>query len=327
MPALLTLTTALESAILRVLKYVFSALALLIVGVVGFVYLEPAKATHFAVNAERQLSGLVRREIELPGGLRYVYLEGGTGEALMLLHGFGADKDNFTRSARYLTPHYRVIVPDHIGFGESSHPPQADYAATAQAERLRTLAQALGVKTVHLGGSSMGGQIAMAYAARYPAEVASLWLLDPAGVWSAPKSELAKIVVGEGRNPLIARNEQEFAQTFAFVMSDPPFIPRPMLDVMAQERIRNVALAERIFKQIAADSVEPLVTGLATPALIVWGDRDRAISVATAEVLHGLMPRSQVIIMPGIGHLPMVERPQQSAQDYLRFRASLQGKP
>ena len=233
---------------MRTLKYVFSTLALLVFGVVGFVYLQPEEATRFAVSAERRLSGLVRKEIELPGGLRYVYLEGGSGEALMLLHGFGADKDNFTRSARYLTPHYRVIVPDHIGFGESSHPPQADYASIAQAERLRTLAQALGIKTVHLGGSSMGGQIAMAYAARYPAQVASLWLLDPAGVWSAPKSELAKIVVNEGRNPLIARNEQEFAQTYAFVMSDPPFIPRPMLDVMAQERIRNVALAERIFK-------------------------------------------------------------------------------
>lgn len=312
---------------MRALKYLISATALLIFGVVGFVYLEPERATRLAVDAERQLSGLVRKEIDLPGGLHYVYLEGGSGDALMLLHGFGADKDNFTRSARLLTPHYRVIVPDHIGFGESSHPPQADYGAMAQAERLRTLAQALGIKSVHLGGSSMGGQIALTYAARYPAEVASLWLLDPAGVWSAPKSELAKIVLSEGRNPLIARNEEEFAQTFAFVMSDPPFVPRPMLDVMAQARIRNVGLAERIFKQIATESVEPLVTGLATPALIVWGDQDRAINVASAEVLRGLMPRSQVIIMPGIGHLPMVERPQQSAQDYLRFRAALKGQP
>jgi pimeloyl-ACP methyl ester carboxylesterase len=308
---------------LRKLKFVFSALALLIIGVVGLVYLEPQKTTQFAINTERQWSGLVRKEIDLPGGLHYVYLEGGTGETLMLLHGFGADKDNFTRAARFLTPHYRVIVPDHVGFGESSHPPQADYTAAAQAERLRTLAQALGIKTVHLGGSSMGGQIAMTYAARYPAEVASLWLLDPAGVWSVPGGELAKIILGGGRNPLIARNEDEFAKTYAFVMSDPPFVPRPMLDVMAQERIRNSALAEHIFQQISTDSVEPLVAGMTTPTLIVWGDQDRAINVASAAVLHGLMPRSQVIVMPGVGHLPMLERPQQSAEDYLRFRASL----
>jgi pimeloyl-ACP methyl ester carboxylesterase len=61
---------------------------------------------------------------------------------------------------------------------------------------------------------------------------------------------------------------------------------------------------------------------LPTPALIVWGEEDRAIKVVTAGILHDLLPRSQVIIMPGVGHLPMVERPRQSAEDYLRFRAS-----
>ena len=225
--------------------------------------------------------------------------------------------------ARFLTPHYRVIVPDHIGFGESAHPQDADYSSAAQVGRLRALAQTLGIQSLHLGGSSMGGQIALTYAALYPAEVKSLWLLDPAGVWTAPESELRKMVRETGRNPLMARSEDEFARIFAFAMSDPPFIPRPMLDVMAQERIRNFALEERIFQQLAADSVEDRVTGMLTPTLIVWGDRDRAINVESASVLHKLLPRSQVISMPGIGHLPMIERPQQSAEDYLRFRAVL----
>lgn len=280
----------------------------------------------FAIGMDRQAAGLERKEIVFDDGLRYVYLEGGKGEPLMLLHGFGGNKDNFTRSARYLTPHYRVIVPDHIGFGESAHPADADYTPAAQAERLRTLAQRLGIKTIHLGGNSMGGQIAMAYAARYPQEVGSLWLLNPAGIWSAPRSELADIVRGNGRNFLIARSEDEFAETFSFVMSDPPFVPRPILDVFAQERIRNADLEERIFVKVATDSVEERVKGLATPALIVWGDGDRVIHVGTADVLRGLMPRSQVIVMQGVGHLPMIERPRQSADDYLRFRAALSGQ-
>jgi len=275
-----------------------------------------------AIGIDRQRADLERKEIALPDGLKYVYLEGGKGEPLMLLHGFGGNKDNFTRSARYLTPHYRVIIPDHIGFGESSRPAEADYTPAAQAERLRRLAQALGIRTVHLGGNSMGGQIAMAYAALYPKEVGSLWLLNPAGIWNAPRSELAQIVLGTGRNPLIARSEDDFAETFAFVMSDPPFVPRPILNVFAQERIRNADLEERIFVKIATDSVEQRVAGLDTPTLIVWGEHDRVIHVGTAEVLHKLMPRSQVTVMPGIGHLPMIERPRDSAEDYLRFRAS-----
>jgi pimeloyl-ACP methyl ester carboxylesterase len=225
--------------------------------------------------------------------------------------------------ARFSTPHYRLIVPDHIGFGESGHPPEADYRTAAQAQRLHALAQALGIKNPHLGGSSMGGHIAMMYAALYPDEVKSLWLLDPGGIWSAPRSELRKLIAETDDNPLLARDEEAFARTFDFVMSDPPFIPRPILNVMAQERIRNYDLEKRIFKTLSADSAEPHVTGLKTPALIVWGDQDRAIHVATAEMLHGMLPNSRVIIMPGIGHLPMLERPRGSAEDYLKFRARL----
>ena len=121
----------------------------------------------------------------------------------------------------------------------------------------------------------------------------------------------------------MATNADEFAQTFAFVMSDPPFIPRPMLNVMAQERIRNFTLEQRIFKEISADSVEQAIAGLQTPSLIVFGAQDRVIPVPSAEILHKLLPNSQVAILPGIGHLPMLEQPKRCAEDYLRFRAAL----
>jgi pimeloyl-ACP methyl ester carboxylesterase len=309
----------------RVLLVLVAALLLAGGAPVAFVYLAPETATRWAVDAERQRAGLVRRQIELPGGLQYVYLEGGQGEPLMLLHGFGANKDNFVRAARWLTPHYRVVVPDHVGFGESARPPDADYGPVAQAERLHALAQALGIGRLHLGGNSMGGQIALTYAARYPGEVGSLWLLDAAGVWSAPESELRRIIRTTGHNPLQARNEAEFRRLIDFVMSDPPFLPAPMAGVMAQERIRNFALEERIFRQIAGDSVEARIAGLATPALIVWGEQDRAIHVGTAQVLHKLLPNSRVVVMAGVGHLPMLESPRESAQEYLKFRAGLAG--
>jgi pimeloyl-ACP methyl ester carboxylesterase len=308
---------------MRIVKCSAIALCIMIIAAVGFLYLAPAKALGLAYGAERWRAGLVKKEITLPGGLRYVYLEGGKGEPLMLLHGFGADKENFTRVARYLTPHYHVIIPDHIGFGESAHPADADYASTVQVERLRALARALGIKELHLGGSSMGGQFSLFYAAMYPGEVKSLWLLDPGGVWSAKESDVRKIVRETGRNPLMAKTEDEFAQLFKFAMSDPPFIPRPLLNVMAQDRIKNFSLEERIFKQASIDSVEDRIRGSKVPALIVWGDKDRAINVAAAEILHKLMPKSKVIIMKGIGHLPMVERPRESAEDYLKFRSSL----
>ena len=302
---------------------VLGALALVVIGVALYFYFSPEQLVRRALDYERGLAGLDRKEAQLPGGLRYVYLEGGTGEPLLLLHGFGANKDNFVRTAKYLTPRYRVIIPDHIGFGESAKPPNADYSPRAQAERLHTLVRTLGILRLHLGGNSMGGHIALTYAAQYPKEVASLWLLAPAGVWSAPPSEMRKRIAQGGENPMIVWNEEEFARLVAGITAVPLPIPRRFLDVLAQERIRNHELEQRIFKQLAQDSVEQRVRGLATPALIVWGAQDRVLHPASAGILQMLLTRSEVVLMPEVGHLPMLEQPERSALEYLRFRSTL----
>jgi pimeloyl-ACP methyl ester carboxylesterase len=276
-----------------------------------------------AYSLERARAGLARKEIALADGTRIAYLDGGEGAPLVLVHGFGADKDNFTRVARFLTPHYRVIAPDLVGFGESAHRADVDYRYAAQAERLRAFVQALGLSRIDLGGNSMGGGIAMSYAAQHPREVASLWLIDCAGIAEAPPSELAKIVTTTGENPLMITKESDFPAFLKFVMSDPPYIPGSVMDVMARERIANQAIERQVFRQIATDSVSASVKGLATPALIVWGDEDRALSVGTVPVLKTLLPNAQAVVMPHVGHAPMIERPRQSAEDYLRFRAGL----
>ena len=276
-----------------------------------------------AYAMERSRAGLQRKEIALPDGSRIVYLEGGSGAPLVLVHGFGADKDNFTRVARYLTPHYRVIVPDLVGFGESSHRTDVDYRYAAQAERVRAFVQALGLARIDLGGNSMGGGIAMSYAAQHPQEVASLWLIDCAGIAAAPPGELAKIIASTGTNPLMITKESDFPKFLDFVMSDPPYIPGSVMDVLARERIANQALEAQVFRQIATDSVDDAVKGLATPALITWGAEDRALSVGTVPVLKTLLPNAQAVVMPHVGHAPMIERPQQSAEDYVHFREQL----
>ena len=276
-----------------------------------------------AYAMERSRAGLERKEIALPDGSRIVYHEGGTGAPLVLVHGFGADKDNFTRVARYLTPHYRVIVPDLVGFGESSHRADVDYHYAAQAERVRAFVQALGLARIDLGGNSMGGGIAMSYAAQHPQEVASLWLIDCAGIAAAPPSELAKIIASTGTNPLMITKESDFPKFLDFVMSDPPYIPGSVMDVLARERIANQTLEAQVFRQIATDSVDDAVKGLATPTLITWGAEDRALSVGTVPVLKTLLPNAQAVVMPHVGHAPMIERPQQSAEDYVHFRERL----
>ncbi|MFY9327140.1 MAG: alpha/beta hydrolase [Georgfuchsia sp.] len=308
------------------LKFIISLLLFVIVvatGLVGFVYLSPGAFIKAALYAGRHYAGLERKEITLADGLRYVYLEGGQGEPLLLLHGFGADKNNFIPIAPYLRQHYHLIIPDHIGFGESSKPPQADYSPDAQAERLHAFVQALGLRgPLHVGGNSMGGMIALHYGKRYPADTASLWLLDPAGMFSAPQTELFKHALQSSHNPLQIRNTDDMAYLLSRVVAKPPFIPWPILDVLARKQIANRAVQDRALAALINSDTEKRIAGLNIPSLIVWGDQDQLVHPAGAEILHKLLPNSTVVIMPGIGHVPMMEAPARTAADYLRFRDS-----
>lgn len=277
--------------------------------------------THAALSVERWRSALERKEITLPDGARIVYLEGGSGDPLVLVHGFGTDKDNFTRVARWLTPHYRVIIPDLVGFGESSRLPDVDYRFAAQAARVHGFVKALDLKQVSLGGNSMGGGIVLSYAAQHPQDVQSMWLLNPAGIAGAPPSDLARIIMAGKPNPLIIANERDFSAMMTFAMSDPPFLPGPVMDVLARQRMDNQALERRVFRQVAMDSVNAGIRGLKTPTLIVWGAEDRVLSVGAVPLLKSLLPHAEALVMPHIGHAPMIEKPEVAAADYLRFRA------
>ncbi len=303
----------------------------LLAGLTAFDYFAPETAARWGVNLERSRSGLVAKQITV-GGLEIAYLEGGTadkaGEALILVHGFGADKDNFTRVSAKLTPHYRVIIPDLPGFGESSKPDAADYRISAQADRVHALALALGVQRAHLGGSSMGGAIITAYALKYPEATASLWLLGPAGLSKAFDSELGQQIAETGKNPLLAPTPEEFPAIMQFVMSKPPFLPYSVKHVLGKRAAANYPLHARIFEQIndpnqPHPTFDDLIQDIKIPALVVWGKEDRALNYQAGATYKAKMPQAEVIIMDGIGHLPMVEAPAQSARDYLAFRARL----
>jgi pimeloyl-ACP methyl ester carboxylesterase len=289
----------------------------------GIRYVFPQLALSIALDVEHWRAGLIKREITLPDGLTISYLDGGRGDVVVLLHGFGADKDNFLRIAPFLEPYYRVIAPDLVGFGDSSHPADADYSPAAQAERMRAFCKALGLASVHLGGSSMGGQIALTWAAAHPHEVRSLWLLDPGGLWSAPESEVARTTRQGAKSPLLVDSVDDFATLLSLTMDRPPPIPRFLQDVMARRRIANRPLEERIQRQARADSIESRIAGLSTATLVVFGADDRVISPETAQLLKKLLPHAHVVIMPGVGHLPALEAPAHAASDYIRFRDSM----
>jgi abhydrolase domain-containing protein 6 len=271
------------------------------------------------IGLERFSSGLKRRTIQV-GDHRFVYSDGGHGEPVVLLHGFGASADSWNRFAGKLTKRYRVIAPDLPGWGESTRVETASYGYPAQIERLHQFLSLLGLRRMHLVGHSMGGFIASAYAARYPDEVITLGLIAPHGMVEPEQSDLARSVA-QGDNWLVASSIQEFDRLLNNIFVKRPYVPKAVLRHLTNQTIRNSAKSAQIFEEMQSNN-PPLAERLPqieTAALIVWGDQDRVLHVSCADLFRQGIRNSEVMVIRGSGHMPLVENARACAAAWLAF--------
>ncbi|MEX2480282.1 MAG: alpha/beta hydrolase [Gammaproteobacteria bacterium] len=294
---------------------------LLSTGVAGaaLYYLAPGAMLAAVMRLARRRGRLGLREVEVDGH-RVPCLDGGQGEPLLLLHGFAANKDHWTMIAPYLTRHFHVYAPDLPGFGDASRLDDAGYGLDTQLERIASLADALGLDSFHVGGNSMGGYLAAMFAARYPDRVRSLWLLAPAGVMASEPSEVLKLIEA-GDNPLITNTLADFERLAALCFSRQPPMPAQFKRALLARARAEAPFNAKIFDELFAEPValESRVEGLATRTLLVWGDEDRIVHPSGIDVLAGLLPNGQARLMKRMGHVPMLERPAETAADLLRF--------
>lgn len=284
-------------------------------------------AAGMAIVAERAISGLERKVLQIDGFM-VPYLQGGEGDPLVLIHGFGGSKDNFNRVANYLTNHYTVYSIDVPGFGASTRDQKADYVINTQIDRVHGIIEKLGLQKPHIGGNSMGGWISGAYAAKYPDNVASVWFLAPAGLVESRKSEVIQKFEQTGEIVLTASNREEFEKIVDVVMYErPAFAPGFVVDAMAARAAADQPLHKRIykdFKTVPSDLATALnASTYKGPGLIVWGKEDRVLHVDGAAELKTAMPGFDVIMMDKVGHVPMMEQPEQVAADYVKWRESI----
>lgn len=311
--------------IMLILACTLSVLAFL--GLAGWFFL-PATVWRDLANAiERQRAGLVAGTVLINGRPPVAILDGGpAGDAapILLVHGSSGEKDNWTRVARLLTPHRRVIAIDLPGFGASPRWTDQGDGLQDQFNALATIIEALGLQQIHIGGNSMGGRLAALYAATQPQRVRSLWLLGPGGVLSAQPSDLMRHLQTGADNPLFIRSTAAYDAYLHWLMPSPPRIPAPVKRAMAAQAVQKADFHRGVFDAIAAEtlSLEQAVAGMNVPTRIVWGERDRIWHVSGAALLLDHLPQASLLLLPG-GHLPMIEAPDIVAADYLAFLSSL----
>lgn len=238
-----------------------------------------------------------------------------------MLHGFGGSKDNWPRFAKYFTPNYRVIIPDLPGFGDSSKPQDAKYNIMSQVERLNLFAKELKLTKFHIVGNSMGGSIAGNYAVTYPEMVKTLALFDSAGVVSPIKSERA-LLLEKGINPLVVKEVNEYDKLLEINFYKPFPIPSLIKKYLAKQAMQAAPLNEKIFNDISNTDLTVLegkLNKIKAPTLIVWGASDKVIHVSSVPIFEKNIKNAKSAIIKECGHLPMMEKPQETASIYQEF--------
>jgi abhydrolase domain-containing protein 6 len=306
-------------------KTIFLTLAVVVVIIAAILYFAaPAYLYNKAIDGLRKNAGLTIKSVNIPD-FKIVYAEGGAGDTIIMLHGFGGNKDNWPRFAKYFTPNYRVIIPDLPGFGDSSKSQDAKYNIMSQVERLNLFVKKLKLTKFHIVGNSMGGSIAGNYAATYPDMVKTLALFDSAGVVTPVKSERA-LLLEKGINPLVAMDEKGYDRLLEIVFNRPPPLPPVIKKYLAKQAIKAGPLNEKIYNEMTntdITSLEGKLNKITAPTLIVWGDKDKVIDVSSVPIFKKKIKSSKSAIIKECGHLPMMEKPQETASVYQAF---LKGK-
>jgi pimeloyl-ACP methyl ester carboxylesterase len=159
---------------------------------------------------------------------------------------------------------------------------------------------AMGLKQVDLGGWSMGGGIAQHVAFRHPERVRRLMLFASIGIKQAPTFDLRLFT---------PTTPDELSQLDALLMPNPPKVP----GFVAQDLLRiSKARAWVIHRALDSmrtgqDATDDMLPQLKMPVLIVWGDVDRILPLEQGEMMHKLVPQSELVVIPGCGHLAPVQ--------------------
>lgn len=301
------------------MKKVFIGILVVIAALVAGYYAFPEKVADLMINAARSQAGLTKKMIKVDDH-NIVYLEGGKGPTIVLLHGYTANKDNWLKMAPYLTKDYHVVIPDIPGYGESSMIEQASYNLSNQISRLQKFARALELKKFHIAGNSMGGFFAGMYAVRYPDEIISVGFFNAGGVRSLENSMVRKMME-KGENPLVLKDANDMPRLMSLAFVNPPSLPYPLQKVMTKTALANRRFYEKELKEIGPEflSLEKELPNIKAPALILWGDQDKILDVSSVPVFEKGLKNSKTVIIKDCGHVPMIEKPQETANAYLAF--------
>lgn len=301
------------------MKYILNILimSLLII----FTGCSKEKLLSMALEHQRKSSDLETKSLHLSFG-EIVFLENTTKSdaTIILLHGFGGDKDNWNGFVKELDNNYHVVAIDLLGHGKSTLSSDNNYTIANQAKMLNEFVSTKKIAKIHLVGNSMGGAVALKYSYEHPKEIETLTLIDSLGM-KASDSVLDNEISKLDKNPLLyICTEKSFNQLLHYGMEKPPYVPSIFTDILVEEKCKRKKLEKVIYQQMYKDGNLTMETERINPkTLIIWGGKDKILNVNNAYLFHKTIKNSKLIILENVGHVPQLEAPDITASTFLHF--------
>ncbi|MCL6636946.1 MAG: alpha/beta fold hydrolase [Alicyclobacillus sp.] len=238
-------------------------------------------------------------------GTRIRLLQAGAGEPVLYLHGSGGGGAWLPFFDR-LTPSYRVLAPEHPGFGESDSLPEADNIEDYAYFYLDFL-DTLGLNQVRLIGASLGGWLAMEMACIEPRRFPQLVLVGSAGIRVEGVPVPDVFMLDEAEHTRLLFYNQELAEQRLSAMGQDDAA------VLARQRSRAAVAHLAWNPYFHRPKLRDRLHRIQQPVLLVWGEQDRVFPVAYGQSLAGLLPQAQLQVVPACGHLVAQEKPAELA--------------
>lgn len=244
-------------------------------------------------------------------GVKIAYDRHGSGQPLVLLHGYPLDHRIWNEIVPLLEDDFDMLLPDLRGFGQSEVV-EEQYTLADMAADVAALLDELGIQKTYIAGHSMGGYTSLAFVRNYPERVLGLGLIASQAPNDTPERKKGRYASAE---EIMKTGVEPVVENMTPKLTPDEQVQAEVHDVIAQQHRTGLANAMKAMAE-RQDST-PQLSSFQFPVVLVHGEADELIPVERAREITEALKTVYLVELSGVGHMPMLEKPRETA-DALR---------
>ncbi|GGG96521.1 hydrolase [Polaribacter pacificus] len=304
------------------IKYsIYAALLVVVLLIVGGMYSDIPVA-----QLKEKYANEYSKFLEIDG-MQVHYRDEGKGIPILLIHGTASSLHTWDDWTKELAQNYRVIRLDLPAFGLTGANKNGDYSIKNYVQFLDQFTSKIKLDDFHLGGSSLGGNIAWEYAAKYPQKIKKLVLVDASGlptnnpqpwIFKLAKTPVLSTVFLYLTPRMVIKDNIKQVYDDDVKITDQLVTRYHDMALRAGNRQAFIDRAKIDFKFDESKYSEKLKS-IKAPTLLIWGENDTWIPLDNGRRMDSLLPNSKLVVLKNSGHVSMEENPVESLVIFKAF--------